>query len=528
MLQALTPLAILGIIGIYFLMLIVVSWYTGRNADNASFFLAGRQSSWVMVAIGMVGSSLSGVTFISIPGVVGAGGLNMAFSYMQVVLGYLLGYAVIALVLLPLYYKLNLTSIYSFLEERIGWSAYKTGAAYFLLSRTIGSSFRLFLVSIVIQRFVMDSFGVPFWVTVSGTILLIWAYTFQGGIKTIIWTDTIQTVTMLAAVFLTIVAIGQALDTSLLGLVAKVQNSQYTQMFFFERGWADSNNFFKQFISGALITIVMTGLDQDMMQKNLTCRSLRDAQKNMFTFSIILVFANVMFLTLGALLYIYASNIGLEIPAKTDELYPMIALQHLSPITGVVFIIGLIAAAYSSADSALTALTTSFCVDFLNFNKRDTPEAEKKATRIKVHIGMSLVTLAVILFFNALNNDAVINMLFKAAGYTYGPLLGLFAFGIFTSLKVREWADFSGYRLAQALPAAFPKRINLVMLVCIAAPLISFWVDTNSKELLYGFEFGFLILAFNGLLTFVGLLAISYRDYAAQMASYDDDHHPAE
>ncbi|NBC09639.1 MAG: sodium:solute symporter [Bacteroidetes bacterium] len=483
-----TPIIILAIIAAYFLLLIAVSHFTGRNASNADFFLAGRNSPWPLVAIGMIGASLSGVTFISIPGVVGADGENQAFAYMQMVFGYLLGYLVIAHVLMPLYYRMQLTSIYTFLGNRLGTEAYKTGAAYFLLSRVIGAAFRLYLVAIVLQQFVFGPFGVPFFVTVSMTILLIWIYTFRGGINTIVWTDSLQTIAMITAVILTIIAIGQALETDLSGMLAMVRASDYSQMFFFSGGWNDPNNFFKQFISGALITIVMTGLDQDMMQKNLSCRNIGEAQKNMYLFSAILVVANLLFLTLGAVLYLYAASIGLEIPERTDQLYPTIALNHLPAAVGIFFIIGLIAAAYSSADSALTALTTSFCVDFLGFEETEGAEEEKKRTRLYVHIGFSVLLLVVIVVFNALNNKDVISQLFKAAGYTYGPLLGLFAFGILTRRQLyRQW----------------------VIPVCVAAPVLSYIINANSVEWLYGFQFGFLIIALNGLLTFAGLWAIS-------------------
>ncbi len=489
MIQQLTPGLTLGIILSYFLLLILVSYFTGKDSSNESFFLAGRRSPWFIVAFGMIGASLSGVTFISIPGAVGAGGENQAFSYMQIVFGYLLGYTVIALVLLPLYYRLNLTSIYTYLQQRLGFFAYKTGAAYFLLSRAIGSSFRLFLVAIVLQRFIMDYYGIPFWLTVLITIALIWVYTFRGGIKTVVYTDTLQTFCMILSVILTIVVIAQAMETDFGGIVAMIRNSSYSQMFFFKGGWNDPNNFFKQFFSGALITIVMTGLDQDMMQKNLTCRSLRDAQKNMFTFSFILIFVNLLFLSLGALLYLYANNVGLEIPERSDQLYPTIAFQHLPPFAGILFVLGLIAAAYSSADSTLTALTTSFCIDFLDLYGKDWSEERKKRVRTLVHVSMSLLLFFIVLFFAALNNDAVINQLFKAAGYTYGPLLGLFAFGILTKRQIRDnW---------------------LIVAICIAAPVLSFVLDTYSAQWFFGFRFGFLILALNGLLTFLGLLAIS-------------------
>jgi Na+/proline symporter len=514
MIQSLTPTIIISVIVGYFLVLILISYLTTKKAQgsNEDFFLAGRQSPWYLVAFGMIGASLSGVTFISVPGWVGevdaATGNTQGFAYLQMVFGYLLGYTVIALILLPLYYRLGLTSIYEFLNQRLGLSAYKIGAFYFLISRIIGASFRLFLVAIVLQEFVMKPFGVPFPVTVFVTIALIWVYTFRGGIKTIVYTDTLQTLSMLTAVILTILGIGQALETDISGLVDMVQNSNYSQVFFFQGGWSDPYNFWKQFLAGALITIVMTGLDQDMMQKNLSCRNLGDAQKNMFTFSIILVGANLLFLSLGALLYLYAAQVGIDIPNSTDQLYPLIALQHLAPYIGVLFIIGLIAAAYSSADSALTALTTSFCVDFLNFRPAEDEaiEAQQKRTRIRVHVGFSVLLLLVILVFNALNNDAVIKQLFIAAGYTYGPLLGLFTFGMFTSLKLRERYG----------------RINLVLLVCVAAPIASFILDTYSAELFFGFQFGFLIIALNGFLTFLGLLAISYHDYEEQL----DKHEP--
>ena len=364
--DTLTPGIIFGVIALYFIALMAVSYFTSRNANNADFFLANRKSPWYLVAFGMIGASLSGVTFISLPGAVGAGGNNQAFSYMQMVFGYLVGYAVIALVLLPLYYRMNLTSIYGYLEERFGKWSYKTGAFYFLLSRIIGASLRLFLVAIVFLQIAQGfDMVIPFWLVVAVTIILIWIYTFQGGIRTIVWTDTLQTFFMLTAVVLTIFAIGNALDKGAGDLISTIQQSDYSQMFFFDNFMTDSNNFFKQFVSGALIAIVMTGLDQDMMQKNLSCRTLGDAQKNVFAFSIVLVFVNMLFLGLGALLYIYTTNVGIEIPERTDQLFSTIALEHLSPSIGIVFILGLIAAAYSSADSALTALTTSFCVDFL-------------------------------------------------------------------------------------------------------------------------------------------------------------------
>lgn len=493
MYEQLTPQLILGIIGIYFAVLIGVAYFTSKGAKNDEFFIAGRNSPWYLVAFGMIGASLSGVTFISIPGVVGAGGLNMGYSYMQVVFGYLLGYLVIATVLMPVYYRLNLTSIYTYLEDRFGTASYKTGAAFFLLSRTIGAAFRLFLVAIVLQEFVMTPLGIPFWGTVAATIFLIWIYTFQGGIKTIVWTDSLQTFCMLAAVVLTILAIGDAMSLSVGGLVSKVQSSDYAQLFFFEGGWLDKNNFFKQFLGGASIAIVMTGLDQDMMQKNLSCKNIGEAQKNMFWFSIVLVFANLLFLTLGALLYLYAADIGMEMPMRngkiaTDLLYPTIAFQHLTPAVGIIFILGLIAAAYSSADSALTALTTSFCVDFLGFKKEKNAANEGlNKTRRWVHIGFSVLLFIVILVFSTMNRS-VINQLFTIAGYTYGPLLGLYAFGFFTKRPIND---------------------ALAPVICIGAPILSYFININSEDWLFGYKFGFELLILNGVLTFLGLWAIS-------------------
>lgn len=495
MVDQLTPGIILLIIAAYFLVLISISYLTSKNADNDTFFIGGRKSPWILVAIGMVGASLSGVTFISIPGVIGAGGLNQSYSYMQMVFGYLLGYFFIANVLLPLYYRMRLTSIYSYLGERLGVQAYKIGSVFFLLSRTIGASLRLYLVAIVLHGFVLGPFGVSFAMTVIVTILLIWIYTFRGGIKTIVWTDTLQTIFMLSAVVLTIISISKAMDISVSEIPALIRASEYSQLFYFEGGWNDPNNFFKQFISGALITIVMTGLDQDMMQKNLSCKSLGDAQKNMYTFSFILIFANLLFITLGALLYIYMGDVAPEIMANhpdlatnPDQVFPQIALQYLPPFVGIVFILGLIAAAYSSADSALTALTTSFCIDFLNFEKRTDPQQVLKRIRFGVHLGFSIVLLILILLFKAYGNKAVINELFVWAGLTYGPLLGLFAFGMFTKLKVKG---------------------SLVIPICVAAPIISFFVNKYSAQLLGGFQFGSLLILFNGVLTFLLLFLIS-------------------
>lgn len=485
-----SPLVILSIVAGYFFLLIFIAWLTSRNSGNAEFFLNGRKSQWWLVAIGMIGSSLSGVTFISIPGVVGAGGHNQAFSYLQVVLGYLLGYMTISLVLMPLYYRLNLTSIYGYLGMRFGITSYKTGSAFFMLSRLIGSAFRMFLAVLVLHGFLGEPFGVPFFVTVVIAISLIWIYTFKGGIRTIVFTDTLQTFCMLAAVILTIGAIMQQLDLSFAEIPGALKDAGFSKVFFFEGGWADPNNFFKQFLSGALITIVMTGLDQDMMQKNLSCKNIGEAQKNMFTFSVILVIANTLVLILGALLWMYLGHLQLDAPARSDQLYPMLAMNHLPVYIAVAFIIGLVASAYNSADGTLTALTTTICVDFLGFERNEIArdEIQKTNVRRRVHVIMAIIFAGVILLFQLINKGSVINELFRAAGYTYGPLLGLFTFGLLTNRSVKD---------------------KYVFFVCLAAPIISFFLDANSNELFNGLTFGFLILAVNGLLTFLGLWMIS-------------------
>lgn len=472
-----SPGLVIGLIAGYFALLMVVARITSKGATTSTFFTANKQSPWFVVAFGMIGASLSGVTFISVPGEVG----NSFFSYFQVVLGYLLGYLVIAKVLLPLYYRLNLVSIYGYLEQRFGFWSYKTGSAFFLLSRAVQAAFRLFLVAIVLQTALFDSFGVPFWVSVAVTILLIWVYTFKGGIKTIVWTDTLQTSFLLIAVVTTIFIITKELGWSISEAIGEIQASDLSKTFYFD--WESPKFFPKQFISGALIAIVMTGLDQDMMQKNLTCKSLKDAQKNIFWFSVILVIANILILCMGALLYFYAEQNGIDIPARTDGLYPLLALNHLGTFAGVVFLLGIIAAAYSSADSALTALTTAFCVDFLNFDKKE--EAEKKRARLRVHIAFSVILFLIILVFSAINDDSVINSIFRAAGYTYGPLLGLFSFGLLTKRSVQD---------------------KYVMIVCIAAPMLSYIIDVNTDG-----WFGFFVLALNGALTFLGLLMISKK-----------------
>jgi len=473
------PGLIFGVLGAYFLALYLISYLTSRNADSQTFFTGNRQSPWFLVAFGMIGASLSGVTFISVPGEVG----NSDFSYFQVVLGYLVGYFVIATVLLPLYYRLKLVSIYTYLEGRFGFWSYKSGAIFFILSRIVGASFRLFLVAGVLQLVFFDPLGIPYWVSVLATIGLICFYTYKGGIKTVVWTDTLQTAFMLIAVVSSIYLIADDLQFGFGDLVSVIGESSYSKIFVWE--WQPRSNFFKQFLSGAFLAIVMTGLDQDMMQKNLTCRSISDAKKNVFWFSIILVIVNLLFLSLGVLLYHYAEVNGIALPERSDNLYPTLAVFHFSTLAGVTFLLGIVAAAYSSADSALTALTTSFCVDILGLNKET--GGFSTSTRIKVHLAFSMILFIVILIFNAINDSSVITAVFTAAGYTYGPLLGLYSFGLLTKWKVKD---------------------EFVLPVCIVSPALSFLINVFAEQLMGGYKFGFEILIVNGLFTFVGLLII--------------------
>ncbi|MCB2221687.1 MAG: sodium:solute symporter [Bacteroidetes bacterium] len=480
-----TPQLILILFIVYTLSLFVVSRITSRKANNQTFFIGNKQSPWFVVAYGMIGASLSGVTFISVPGWVG----DTGFSYMMVVIGYLLGYFAIAKILLPLYYKMNLTSIYAYLEGRFGFWSYKTGAFYFLLSRIIGASFRMFLVVNVLQIFVFDAWEIPFGITVALFIILIWLYTYKGGIKTIVWTDTLQTTFMLLAVGISVFLISTELNLSLGGLITAVEDSKLSQIIITD---IDSKqHWLKQFISGVFIAIVMTGLDQDMMQKNLSCRNLKDAQKNVITLSWILIPVNLLFLFLGASLFLYAGQKGIAIPELTDDLFPTIAIRHLSIFAGLTFFIGLIAAAYSSADSALTALTTSFSVDFLGIEKNGKlTEKQRIKSRTWVHLGISLTVLIVILIFRAINDQAVIQKLFTIAGYTYGPLLGMYAFGLFSRWKVKD---------------------KLVPFVAILAPVICYILSQNSEDWFNGYKFGFELLIVNGGLVFLGLMGISKR-----------------
>mgnify|MGYP000132318652 CR=1 FL=1 len=464
----------------YFGVLLLISHYTSKNSTSQSFFTGDKKSPWYLVAFGMIGTSLSGVTFVSVPGTVTANG----FYYYQMVLGFFIGYFIVAYVLLPLYYKYNLSSIYRYLEYRLGFAAYKWGAGYFILSRTLGATVRLYLVINVLQLFVFDSVGIPFWLSTVIIIAMIIAYTFRGGVKTIVWTDTLQTLFMLIAVGVAIYYISDGLGIGDDGVLNFIAQSDLSQIFFFD-DYKSSNYFFKQFVSGMFIAIVMTGLDQDMMQKNLTCRNLKDAQKNMFWFTIVLTIVNLIFLGLGLLLTIYAEQNGID--AHKDTLFSTIAMNdNFGWGIGVFFLLGLIAAAYSSADSALTSLTTSFSIDILDIEKKHTPEDQIKV-RKKVHIAMSLVLILVIVSFNYLIGDAsVITKLFVFTGYTYGPLLGLYAFGLFSKQKIKD---------------------RFVPIIAILTPFVGYAISYFSS-LWFGFEFGFFILILNGLLTYLGLVLI--------------------
>ncbi|WP_372769172.1 sodium:solute symporter [Lutibacter sp.] len=480
------PIYILSLIAVYFCILLLIAYLTGKNDSNETFFKANKKSPWYIVAFGMVGASLSGVTFISIPGWV----QSSQFSYMQIVFGYLFGYLVIAYVLIPIYYNLQVTSIYEFLKHRFGPITHKTGAFFFFVSRVLGSAFRLFLVASVLQYFIFDAWNVPFEITVILSILLIWIYTFKGGIKTIVWTDTLQTAFMLFALFATIFIILNKLNWSVSDVFASEEFKHYSKILFTD-DFNGKKHFVKSFLGGMFIAIAMTGLDQDMMQKNLTCKNTKEAQWNVISLGLVLIVVNFIFLTLGALLFIYAEKFGIAIPVvdgaiKTDLLFPEIALKGgLGIYIGVFFILGLIAAAYSSADSALTALTTSYCVDFLNIENRE--KSKQTAIRKKTHIAISIVLIIVIIIFRYVLKENVISSVLQVASYTYGPLLGLFAFGIFTKIHIKD---------------------SLVWIVAVVSVLLTYFLNSYSTQLLNGYVFGYELLIVNGLLTFTGLLFI--------------------
>jgi len=465
---------------------------TKKSTDNETFFKANKNSKWYLVAFGMIGTALSGVTFISVPGQVGSP--DIQFKYFQFVLGNALGFLLIARVLLPLYYRMNLTSIYGYIEQRLGNVSYKTAAFIFLISRTIGSAARLYLVVLVLQRYLFDAFNVPFWATVFISLGLIFAYTYRGGLKTIIITDTLQTFFLVSSVFLTIYFICDSMNFSFGEAFEAVKNSNYSKVFFFE-DWLKSTHFVKQILGGMFVTIAMVGLDQDLMQKNLSCATIGEAQKNMYTFTGIFVIINIFFLSVGALLYMYAEKNGIAVPmvndvVRTDLLFPEIAFNHLTIVPAVIFLLGLTAATFATTDSALTALTTSFCVDFLGMDKSENQNKPNIVrTRHLVHIGFSFLMLLVILLINFFNNASVVSLIFKIAALTYGPLLGLYAFGLFVKKKtVNE---------------------NLVPIICIIAPTLTFLLSLYSKVLFGNYEFAEELIIINGLITFVGLIMIS-------------------
>lgn len=468
---------------LYFGMLLLVARLTSKNSNNDAFFRGNRQSPWYIVSFGMIGTSISGVTFVSVPGMVR--GIDM--TYMQTCMGFFFGYIIIAHVLLPLYYKLNLTSIYTYLGDRIGGRSYKTGASFFLLSKIVGAAARLYLVCLILQNYVFGAFDIPFAVTVIGIVILIWLYTRKSGIRTIVWTDSLQTLCLLLALGLILYEISSQLNLNFSNVVQTIKESEHSRIFIFD-DWHSKQNFFKQFISGIFITIVMTGLDQDMMQKNLSCKSLREAQKNMYCYGISFIPVNLMFLSLGILLLLMAAKMNITLPTTGDDILPLFAAEgYLGYAVLIFFTIGIIAAAFSSADSALTALTTCFCIDILGVDKLDEKEAEKR--RKRVHMAMAVIFIVFILLFKAVNNKSVIDAIYIIASYTYGPLLGLFIFGLFTKMQPRD---------------------RFVPYVAIASPLICYGIDRLVFSYT-GYQFGYEMLMFNGFITFMGLTFLSIK-----------------
>lgn len=479
-----TPVVVLITIFAYFIVLYSISYAVGRRADSQGFFVGNRRSPWFVVAFAMIGSMISGVTFISVPGMVAASG----FSYLQMVLGFVVGQLLIAYVLVPLFYRMNVVSIYEYLENRFGIASYRTGAWFFFISKMLGAAVRLFLVCVVLQLLVFEPLHLPFVLNVVFTVGLVWLYTFRGGVKSLIWTDTLKTVCLVVSVVLCIYYIARGLHLDLGGLWQTIRGSEMSQMFFFD-DVNDKRYFFKQFLAGVFTVIAMNGLDQDMMQRNLSCRNSRDSQKNMITSGIAQFFVNALFLMLGVLLYVYASAYGIAIPAKSDELFPWIATQGYFPgIVGILFVVGLISSAYSAAGSALTALTTSFTVDILGVKGKS--EEQVSHLRKRVHIGMAVVMGVVIFIFNVLNNTSVIDAVYTLASYTYGPILGLFAFGLSVKAPVRD---------------------RYIPLVAIASPILCFILDRHSQEWFGGYSFSYELLILNALFTYIGLLLLIRR-----------------
>ena len=478
-----TPVLLFSFVIGYFLLLMVVAWYTSRNANNDSFFIGNRNSNWMLVAFGMIGTSLSGVTFVSVPGGVG----KESFAYFQVVIGYLIGYIVIAFVLLPLYYRLNLTSIYNYLSKRLGVRSYKTGASFFILSRTLGATARLYLVVKILQDAILSSFGIPFWATTLIILVMILIYTYEGGVKTIVFTDTLQTSFMLAGLVVCVLYILNTMNMNIGSALSAMHDNGYSKIFFTD---PHSKLFLlKQILAGAFITITMTGMDQEMMQKTISVKKLKDSQKNILTLSVIMVIVIFLFLFLGGLLHLYGAQQA--VTAAGDKIFPAIALSHMPPIVSVIFTIALISALFPSADGAITALTSSFCIDILGMQRKtDWTDKQKKKIRQQVHLTVAFVFLIFVLMFYQINNPSMIGVILKVAGYTYGPLLGLFTFGILTKRQVRD---------------------RLVPLVCIASPAICFFLDKFQKSIFGSFEIGLELLIINGLLTFLGLCIISKK-----------------
>lgn len=474
---------ILLIIGLYFVMLFGISYFTSKKADNAAFFVGDRKSPWYVVAIAMIGTSISGVTFISVPGWV----TTTQFSYLQMVLGFVAGYFVIAFLLLPLYYRLNLLSIYSYLDQRFGKNSYRTGSVFFLISKMLGCAVRMYLTALVLQIVLFDKMGVSFGLNIFVTMVVVWLYTFKGGVKTLVWTDLIQTLSLILAVVLCIYFVSRQLSLDFAGLFTTIAESADSQVWFFD----DSNDkryFWKQFLAGMFTTIAMTGLDQDMMQKNLSCKNIRDAQKNVLSYGIMFLPVNLLFLSLGIILYLFASSQQIPLPEKTDQVFPILATGgYLPQSIGILFIMGLIAAAFSSAGSALTALTTSFTIDILGANKRQTPR-QLAHTRIWVHVVNTLLMEILIYAFKMLHNTSVIDAVYIVASYTYGPLLGLYCFGLFTKRRVRDrWVPY----------------------VAILSPVFCYLLSANSERWFNGYQIGYELLIINGAFTFIGLFLLS-------------------
>ncbi|MCK7557123.1 sodium:solute symporter [Chitinophaga sedimenti] len=484
-----SPVLLFSLVIVYFLLLLVVAWFTSRNANNDSFFIGNRGSNWMLVAFGMIGTSLSGVTFVSVPGTVGI----ESFSYFQIIIGNLIGYAVVAYVLLPVYYRMNLTSIYNYLQNRLGFASYKAGASFFILSRILGATARLYLVVNILHATILQNFNLPFWVGALVILLMILLYTFEGGVKTIVWTDTLQTACMLIGLLVCVWYILNNLDLSLVEGAKALSEKGYSNIFVTD----PSSKFFflKQIVAGAFISITMTGMDQEMMQKNISVKTLKDSQKNMMTFAVIFMGVVLLFLFLGGLLHLFAEARGIE--AKGDALFPTIALQYMPGAVSIIFIIALISALFPSADGAITALTSSFCIDILGIQRNpNLSEKQKKTTRQIVHLSFAVLFLLFVMVFKWMNNPSMIGLILKIAGYTYGPLLGLFAFGILTKRVVND---------------------KLVPVIVVVAPILCFVLDKYQKQLFGDFQIGLELLFINGLITFLGLMLISGKEEAISL-----------